>query len=172
MKRNPFGIETKTGRALSPLTNGVGYTALAGLLLAVAQAAYNAHNSGQPVTWQVIATAAVGVLAGWARGKVTPVKDPRDGNGQPLIPSQAELQVTTVTGSTQADFTQQIADEVYRLLKPGMPVWSYSTSPVPPGHGQGYAPAARPPEAAAPAVPPDGPGPPPAAPPAATEPAP
>ncbi len=44
-------------RALSPLTNGVGYTALAGLLLAVAQAAWNAHNQGQPVTWQVIATA-------------------------------------------------------------------------------------------------------------------
>ena len=72
-------------RALSPLTNGVGYTALAGLLAAVAQAAWNAHNSGQPVTWQVIATAAVGVLAGWARGKVTPVADPRDGNGQPLL---------------------------------------------------------------------------------------
>jgi len=72
-------------RALSPLTNGVGYTALASLLLAIAQAAYNAVNSGQPVTWQVIATAGVGVLAGWARGKVTPVTDPRDGNGQPLL---------------------------------------------------------------------------------------
>src|SRR5258705_6262519 len=116
MKRNPFGIETKTGRALSPLTNGVGYTALASLLAAVAQAAYNADNSGQAVTWQVIATAAVGVLAGWARGKVTPVSDPPDGNGRSL------LDVATLAGAQEPAGTAEALSAATGLGLAGLPI--------------------------------------------------
>jgi hypothetical protein len=57
-------------------------------------------------------------VSAYVRSHVTPVADPRDGNGKPLMPSQAELTVKTVTGSTQVDFAQQIADEVARAIRP------------------------------------------------------
>ena len=74
-------------RLLSPLTNPNGYLAAAGAVFAAAVMVTNAiHHHGiidPPVI--VGALAAVGAL--FARQQVTPVKDPRDGNGQPLVPA-------------------------------------------------------------------------------------
>ena len=73
-------------RLLSPLTNPNGYLAAAGAVFAASVMIVNAlHHHGiidPPVI--VGALAAVGAL--FARQQVTPVKDPRDGNGQPLVP--------------------------------------------------------------------------------------
>lgn len=74
-------------RLLNPMTDPNGYLAAAGAVFAAAVMIVNAlHHHGiidPPVI--VGALAAVGAL--FARQQVTPVKDPRDGNGQPLVPA-------------------------------------------------------------------------------------
>ena len=71
-------------RLLNPLTNPAGYLAAAGAIFSAAVMITNAlHHHGiidPPVI--VGAVGAVGAL--FARQQVTPVADPRDGNGTPL----------------------------------------------------------------------------------------
>lgn len=71
-------------RFLNPLTNPNGYLSAAAAVLAAAVMIANAvHHHGIIDPAVIIAAAgAVGALV--ARQHVTPVRDPRDGNGNPL----------------------------------------------------------------------------------------
>lgn len=74
-------------RALSPATNATGLGAAAAAIYAAVVMILNvAHHRGV-IDPQVI-VAAIGAAAFiYARFKVTPVADPRDGNGKPLAPA-------------------------------------------------------------------------------------
>ncbi len=73
-------------RVVSPSTNATGLGAAAAAVYAAVQMIVNlaSHKNGYGFDPQVIVAA---VAAGWlfyTRFKVTPVKDPKDGNGKPL----------------------------------------------------------------------------------------
>ena len=79
----------KLPRALSPNTNPALYTAAASLAFTVWQAVQVQAAHG-PLTWAQVGRVAVPIvvaaLAGyWQRAKTTPVADPKDGNGAPLV---------------------------------------------------------------------------------------
>ena len=73
-------------RFVSPLTNPNAYIAAAGAIVAVVTMTENiVHNHGPfDATVIVSAIGAVGALA--ARQLVTPVLDPKDASGTPLVP--------------------------------------------------------------------------------------
>jgi hypothetical protein len=71
-------------RALSPALNPTGIGSAAAAIYAAVVMIYNALNHQAVIDPQVI-IAAVGAAAFlYARFKVTPVADPKDGNGNPL----------------------------------------------------------------------------------------
>ena len=74
-------------RVLSPSTNATGLGASAAVIYAAVQMIVNltSHKSGYGFDPQVIVAAAAAAWLFYTRFKVTPVADPRDGNGQPLI---------------------------------------------------------------------------------------
>lgn len=74
-------------RILNPATNPAGWSAALALAYALAQAAVNVHAQHKALTAPVVVAIAGSVLAGWIRGRVTPVADPKDGSGNPLAPS-------------------------------------------------------------------------------------
>lgn len=76
-------------RLLNPLTDPNGYLAAAGAVFAAAVMVTNAVNHHGIIDPPVIVGAVAAVGALFARQQVTPVKDPRDGNGQPLVPKAA-----------------------------------------------------------------------------------
>lgn len=76
-------------RLLSPLTNPNGYLAAAGAVLAAAVMITNAVHRHGIIDPTVIVAAVGAVGALFARQQVTPVKDPKDGNGSPLAPVPA-----------------------------------------------------------------------------------
>lgn len=73
-------------RLLNPFTNPNGYLSAAGAVLAATVMITNAvhHHGIVDPTVIVAAVGAVGAL--FSRQLVTPVKDPKDGNGSPLLP--------------------------------------------------------------------------------------
>jgi hypothetical protein len=77
----------KLPRWLNPRTNPAGWSAILGLAYATWQAITAAQAQG-PLTWKQAGYIAAGVLwaavSAYVRSHVTPVADPRDGNGQPL----------------------------------------------------------------------------------------
>lgn len=73
-------------RLLNPLMNPNGYLSAAGAVLAAAVMVTNAVH-GHGIVDPVVIVAAVGAVGAlFARQQVTPVKDPKDGNGKPLVP--------------------------------------------------------------------------------------
>jgi hypothetical protein len=78
----------KLPRWLNPRTNPAGWSALLGLAYATWQAVTAAQAQG-PLTWKQAGYIAAGVLwaavSAYVRSHVTPVADPRDGNGKPLV---------------------------------------------------------------------------------------
>lgn len=74
-------------RALSPATNAAGIGAAAGALWAAAVMAWNAAHGNGVIDPQVIVAAAGAAAFLYTRFKVTPVADPRDGAGRPLVPA-------------------------------------------------------------------------------------
>jgi hypothetical protein len=71
-------------RALSPNTNATGLGSAAAAIYAAVVMIWNASHHHAVIDPQVI-IAAVGAAAFlYTRFKVTPVADPKDGNGQPL----------------------------------------------------------------------------------------
>ena len=74
-------------RMLSPLTNPDGYLAAAGAVFAATIMITNAVNHHGIIDPPVIVAALGAVGALFTRQIVTPVKDPRDGNGTPLKPA-------------------------------------------------------------------------------------
>src|SRR5258707_12146276 len=87
-------------RVLSPSTNATGLAAAAAAIYAaVVMIVHAVHHQG--VIDPQVLVAAVGAAAFlYARFKVTPVADPRDGNGKPLVPviPEAPSNVTVVPG--------------------------------------------------------------------------
>lgn len=105
-------------RALTPATNPAGIGSSAAAIYAAIVMIVNATHHHAVIDPQVVIAAlgAAGFL--YARFKVTPVADPKDGNGQPLV-SAAALPVITVnttggvTGTgTGLDVSRQIAAAV------------------------------------------------------------
>jgi hypothetical protein len=72
-------------RFASPLTNPNGYLAAAGAVLAAVIMIDNAAHGHGVIDATVIVSAVGAVAALASRQYVTPVKDPRDGNGNPLV---------------------------------------------------------------------------------------
>lgn len=72
-------------RALTPATNPAGLGSAAAAIYAAVVMVWNATHHQGVIDPQVI-VAAIGAAAFlYARFKVTPVADPKDGNGQPLV---------------------------------------------------------------------------------------
>jgi hypothetical protein len=84
--RSPGGQHVK--RALSPLTNPAGLTAAGMALYAAALMIASALHHHGVISVPVIVAAVSAVAALWTRQKVTPVADPVDGAGRPLVPAQ------------------------------------------------------------------------------------
>jgi hypothetical protein len=81
-------------RALAPSLNPTGLGSAAAAIYAAAVMIYNAVNHHGVINTQVI-LAAVGAAAFlYTRFKVTPVADPKDGNGTPLGPRVQAQPVT------------------------------------------------------------------------------
>jgi hypothetical protein len=78
-------------RLASPATNPNGYLAAVGAVLAAVVMIYNAVNHRGPVDATVIVSGAGALLALLSRQYVTPVSDPRDGNGNSLAAVPAPL---------------------------------------------------------------------------------
>jgi len=76
-------------RLLSPFTNPNGYLSAAGAVLAAAVMITNAIHGHGIIDPTVIVAAVAAAGALFARQQVTPVKDPKDGNGSPLLPASA-----------------------------------------------------------------------------------
>ncbi len=72
-------------RILSPVTNSAGLSAAALAVYAAAVMIYNVANHHGVIDVPVIVAALAAVSALYTRQKVTPVADPRDGNGNPLV---------------------------------------------------------------------------------------
>jgi hypothetical protein len=82
----------KLPRWLNPNTNPGLYSALLGIAFAIWQGIQVEAAAG-PLTWSKVGRVAAGVVFaylsyGWQRSKSTPVTDPRDGNGDPLVRSK------------------------------------------------------------------------------------
>jgi len=85
-------------RYLSPNLNPAGLMAAAGAVYAAAVMIYNVIHHHGVLSAPVIVAAVSAVLALLTRQVVTPVADPRDGNGQPLTAAApAPLQAPAVT---------------------------------------------------------------------------
>lgn len=78
-------------RLLSPFTNPNGYLAAAGAVFAAVVMTMNAVNHHGIIDPPVIVGAVGAVGALFARQQVTPVKDPKDANGNPLVPAPAPV---------------------------------------------------------------------------------
>lgn len=73
-------------RALHPATNAPGLTAAAGAIYAAATMLYNAHYHHGVLSTPVLVSGAAAIIALLTRFVVTPVADPVDGAGRPLVP--------------------------------------------------------------------------------------
>jgi hypothetical protein len=71
-------------RTLSPVTNPAGLSAAGMAVYAAAVMIYNTANHHGVINVPVIIAAVAAVAAWYTRQKVTPVADPKDGNGAPL----------------------------------------------------------------------------------------
>lgn len=81
-------------RALRPSTNPTGIASAAAAIYAATVMIYNAINHHGVIDPQVVIAAVAAAAFLYARFKVTPVADPRDGNGKPL--NSAPLPVITM----------------------------------------------------------------------------
>lgn len=76
-----------TARLLHPALNPTGLMASAGAIYAGASMAYNAYNHHGAWSTPVFIALVGAVSALLTRQVVTPVADPKDGNGNPLVPA-------------------------------------------------------------------------------------
>lgn len=72
-------------RAFNISTNPAGWLAASGAVYAAAVMIYNAYKGYGVIDVNVIVAAVGAVGALFTRQLVTPVKDPKDGNGTPLV---------------------------------------------------------------------------------------
>ena len=78
-------------RPLHPALNAPGYMAAAGTIFAATAMIYNAYYHHGVINVPVIVAAVGAVAALLTRQVVTPVADPKDGNGNPLVPLQEQI---------------------------------------------------------------------------------
>jgi hypothetical protein len=76
-------------RTLNPALNAPGYMAAAAAVYAAATMVYNAVNHHGVWNAGVLVAAVTAVASLLTRQRVTPVADPRDGNGTPLTAAPA-----------------------------------------------------------------------------------
>ena len=72
-------------RNLSPATNATGLGSAAAAIYAAVVMIWNATHHHGVIDPQVIIAAVAAAAFLYTRFKVTPVADPKDGNGQPLV---------------------------------------------------------------------------------------
>jgi len=75
-------------RLLNPATNSAGLTLIAAVAYLVTQLAGGHADLTQPRLYLPVLVAAI---AWYTRSKVTPLADPRDGNGEPLLTAGQHL---------------------------------------------------------------------------------
>lgn len=102
-------------RALSPSLNPAGLMAAAGAIYAAVVMILNARNGHGVIDPPVIVAAIGAVAALLTRQAVTPVADPRDGNGSPL------LRVAEVATARALERRQETERAAERLVIPGDP---------------------------------------------------
>ena len=78
-------MSTALKRALAPSTNATGLSSAAAAIYAAVVMILNAVNHRGVIDPQVIIAAVAAAAFLYSRMKVTPVADPKDGNGQPLV---------------------------------------------------------------------------------------
>lgn len=78
-------------RLANPATNPNGFLAAIGAVLAAAIMIYNAVNHHGVIDTTVVVAGVGAFLSLVSRQYVTPVKDPRDGNGGQLVPVMSPL---------------------------------------------------------------------------------
>jgi len=93
----PTTSPSSAKRALSPTYNATGLSAAAAAIYAAVVMIVNAVNHHGVIDPQVIVAALAAAAFLYARFKVTPVADPKDGNGQPLTPLPLPPSPTNVT---------------------------------------------------------------------------
>ena len=86
-------------RALTPATNPAGIGSSIAAIYAAAVMIWNATHHHGVIDPQVIVAALTAAAFLYARFKVTPVADPKDGNGQPLTAVPAAPPLRTGTGN-------------------------------------------------------------------------
>lgn len=80
---------TSLPRTLHPVLNAPGFMAAAGAIYAAAAMIWNAYNHHGVWNISVLIAAIGAVSALLTRQVVTPVADPKDGNGDPLVTAPA-----------------------------------------------------------------------------------
>jgi hypothetical protein len=90
-------MKSSLGRLLTPSLNPTGLMAAAGLVYAAVAMLLNAHYHHGVIDPAVIVAAVGAVAALLTRQIVTPVKNPRDGNGVPLAPHAPDLEQRIVS---------------------------------------------------------------------------
>jgi hypothetical protein len=78
-------------RLLHPALNPTGLTAAAGAVFAAAVMIYNAYTKHGVINVPVILAAITAVAALLTRQVVTPIADPVDGAGRPLVPAPGSV---------------------------------------------------------------------------------
>lgn len=91
-------------RALSPKLNPTGVGSSIAAVYAAAMVAWNATHNHAPVDPQVIVAGVTAAAFLYARFKVTPVADPKNTSGTPLVPAIGDI--TGVTGEPPPGVTR------------------------------------------------------------------
>jgi hypothetical protein len=121
----------KVPRWLDPRTNPAGWSAALGLAYATWQGITAAQAQG-PLTWRLVGHVAAGVLwaavSAYVRSHVTPVLDPRDGNGDSLIKISS-----AIAGSRAWKMPGEITPADVDKLKAAIQAANTPTPPPPEG---------------------------------------
>ncbi len=115
---------TNTRRLIHPKLNPAGLMSAAGAVYAVVTMIFNAYNHGGIISTPVILAAIAAVSALLTRQVVTPLADPVDGAGRPLVPAgvfddiqPAEPSVVPPGGMTRA-FPQALGPQAATSEEP------------------------------------------------------
>jgi len=106
-------------RALSPTLNPTGLMAAAGAVYAAAVMIWNATHHHGVIDPAVIVAAAGAVAALLARQVVTPVADPRDGNGDSLVCAKAAVAVPAAAAAPSVSLSGEQMNAIRGALASG-----------------------------------------------------
>lgn len=141
-------------RALSPATNPAGLMSAAGALYAAVVMILNVVHHRGVIDPKVIVAAVGAAAALYARLKVTPVADPRDGNGNALLrvadvaAAQAQQITVSVPPGGKAEFGRQVVESIREFERRSGRGWRGPEDPPSAGRRAKPTPPAQPPDAA------------------------